>query len=342
MVNNTYKYRATHYTGANVSIMIGPHLLTQCFGIEWQLSQTKRPIYGYHSQYFDGISNGVVLVTGQLFLNYVHTAYLSTVLQKYYQFQNIIRESVRQNNSNDLIDYLSAHDAVSPLVNVIRDALDPPLGLRNQGSIDLSYAQVGELNSLTPFDTVDSRTRPNLNEEQLPNRMNLNMSNSDRTRALDQALNAVFEDERVQEDLISFFTGGVNSAGTFIHGEDGSVAYESSVFNGDRLNSIVERNQHRNNLDGPLMSQARPDQFGDATSSPHGIDIIVHFGPPYGNVEQNQIYNYSNRSSFVLKDVVFNGESGQITNNDEPILETYTFMARKKEPITRDREESNG
>lgn len=342
MINNTYKYRSTYYTGANVSVMVGPHLLTQCFGIDWQLSQTKRPLYGYHDQYYSGMSDGVVLINGQLHLNFVHPNYLSTVLQKYYAFQDEVRQIVARGAGADLLNYISTHEAISPLVNVIRDALDPPLGI---GSLTTSpesftYRKPGILNSLTPRDTVDSQVRPNLRDESLPDRMDLNMSNSERTRALDQALNLVFEDESIQEDLIQFFTGGINSGGGFSSGDDGLTVYEGSVFHGDRLRSFVERNQPDGSLGREGMVQARPDQFGSGATSPYGVDITVHYGPPYGTVDQNQIYNYSNRSSFILKDVTFVGEAGQISAGDQPILESYSFIARKKEPLARTRQES--
>lgn len=341
-MQTTYKYRATNYTGANVSIMLGPHLLTQCFGIEYSLQQSKRPIYGYNSQYYDGVANGLVLVTGALHLNFVHPGYLSTVLQKYHTFVNSVRELSDPARANDLVSYLSVHEGLSPLVNIIRDAVDPPvgLGIRPNEVDEHTYSEVGLLNAVTPQETVDSQIRPNL-DSRVPDRLNLNMSNSERTRALDQALNLVFEDEGVQQDLIQFFTGGISSGGSVLIGDDGNAYYESQVFNADKLNSLVERNQPLGACSNDLMTLARPDQFGSAESSPYGIDIMVHFGPPYGGVEQNQIINYSNRASFVLKDVTFTGESSQIMASDEPIIETYTFMARKKETLGRTSGQSN-
>ena len=341
-MQTTYKYRATNYTGANVSIMLGPHLLTQCFGIEYSLQQSKRPIYGYNSQYYDGVANGLVLVTGALHLNFVHPGYLSTVLQKYHTFVNSVRELNDPARANDLVSYLSVHESLSPLVNVIRDAVDPPfgLGVRPGAPDELSFQSPGVANHFTPRETVDSQIRPELSTS-LPDRINLNMSNSERARAIDQALNLVFEDESIQQDLVQFFTGGISSGGAVLYHDDGSVSYEGQVFNADKLNSLVERNQPLGACSNDLMTLARPDQFGSAESSPYGIDIMVHFGPPYGGVEQNQIINYSNRASFVLKDVTFTGESSQIMASDEPIIETYTFMARKKETLGRTSGQSN-
>lgn len=330
MYTNTYKYRATHYTGANVSIFIGPHLLTQCFGISWQLSQNRRPIYGYNDQYFSGVADGTVLVTGQLFLNFTHPQYLSTLLNKYYSFNIGVRNAIRNGNHNDLLSYVSAYDSIEPLANIIRDAVDPELGLGRDGILrDRSYQPINVLNSLTENETIDAQIRQDQNNR-VADRLDLNMSNSQRVRAMDEALDYVFNNPDVQADLLQFFTGGINSS--TISNESGE---SYSVFSSDRLNSLVERNQPENMLHHELMVNARPDQFGSAASSPYGIDIAVWFGPPYSATEENQIYNYSESSSFVLKDVFFNGEAGQIMMDDQPVMETYSFFARKKEPLIR-------
>lgn len=75
---------ATAYTGANVSIFCGSQLIVNAFGVSWELSQGKRPVYGYNSMYFDAVATGQVLVLGQLYINYQHPNYLSNLLQKYY------------------------------------------------------------------------------------------------------------------------------------------------------------------------------------------------------------------------------------------------------------------
>lgn len=80
---------ATAYTGANVSLFIGGTLLTNVFGVSWELSQSKRPIYGYNSMYFDAIATGQVLVLGQLYVNYQHPNSLSNTLNKLYNEKKV-------------------------------------------------------------------------------------------------------------------------------------------------------------------------------------------------------------------------------------------------------------
>jgi hypothetical protein len=76
---------ATAYTGANISVTIGNKFIANAFGISWELSQNKRPIYGYNSMYYDSVATGQVIVMGQLYINYQHPNYLSSLLRSYFK-----------------------------------------------------------------------------------------------------------------------------------------------------------------------------------------------------------------------------------------------------------------
>lgn len=75
---------ATAYTGSNVSLYIGDELIVNAFGISYELSQNKRPVYGYNSLYFDAVSHGQVIVLGQLYINFQHPNYLSSLLVSHF------------------------------------------------------------------------------------------------------------------------------------------------------------------------------------------------------------------------------------------------------------------
>lgn len=92
---------ATAYTGANVSLFIGTTLLTNVFGVSWEISQSKRPIYGYNSMYFDAIASGQVLVLGQLYVNYQHPNSLSAVLNKLYKERATLRNDFDRISSRE-------------------------------------------------------------------------------------------------------------------------------------------------------------------------------------------------------------------------------------------------
>ncbi len=76
-----YNYDAV--SGAQIVIKLGEDvLLDDATAIQFSLSQSKKPIYGYHSQYFDTVAPGVVIVHGRLFINFIHQGYLRLLMAK--------------------------------------------------------------------------------------------------------------------------------------------------------------------------------------------------------------------------------------------------------------------
>lgn len=327
------KYAANYYTGANTSIFIGSNLVTQAFGISWDLQSADRPIYGYNSIYFDAIADGRVLVTGQLFLNFTKANYLPMVLKRYHQFTNLTANAQRSGFVDDVIDYLQADRNTRPLLRVLRDLIDAPV---------LVQTEEGERVSFNPEAITFTQPNPGINSQTLTTdtaqgydqRLALMMSDSERAQTLDAALNYIFDNEDVRQDLISVISGGTLSS-SLQYNESGVVFEESTIMPTNRLDSLVERNRHMAFAGEDLMEFARPDQFGNASQGPSGIDILVQCGPPVGEITQNAAFNYQENTSFILKDVRFNGESGQIMSDSQPILEVYNFMGRKKEIVPR-------
>jgi hypothetical protein len=76
-----YNYDAV--SGSQIVIKFGENvLLDDATAIQFSLSQSKKPIYGYHSQYFDTVASGVVIVHGRLFINFIHQGYLRLLMNK--------------------------------------------------------------------------------------------------------------------------------------------------------------------------------------------------------------------------------------------------------------------
>lgn len=74
-----YNYDAV--SGAQIVIKLGEKvLLGDATAIQFSLSQSKKPIYGYHSIYFDTVASGVVIVHGRLFINFIHQGYLRLLM----------------------------------------------------------------------------------------------------------------------------------------------------------------------------------------------------------------------------------------------------------------------
>jgi hypothetical protein len=75
-----YNYDAV--SGAQISVMVGDNvIIDDATAIQFSLSQSKKPIYGYHSKYFDTIAEGIVIVQGRLFINFIHPGYLRLLLE---------------------------------------------------------------------------------------------------------------------------------------------------------------------------------------------------------------------------------------------------------------------
>lgn len=78
MSNYGYQY----FAGANVVVELKNIPALECAGISYNINESKRPIYGYSSRFFDAVARGQVLVQGSLLVNYVHEDYVREILTK--------------------------------------------------------------------------------------------------------------------------------------------------------------------------------------------------------------------------------------------------------------------
>jgi hypothetical protein len=72
----------TYYSAPQANIYINGVLLDECYDIQYSYRETKEPIYGYLSKFFDAMVDGTVIITGSFTINYKHDQYLAKVLQK--------------------------------------------------------------------------------------------------------------------------------------------------------------------------------------------------------------------------------------------------------------------
>lgn len=63
-------YTHDFFSGANVGVWFGGVLFSEAIGIEYSLVQSKRPIYGWASQLFDAVADGIVQAAGTLYINF--------------------------------------------------------------------------------------------------------------------------------------------------------------------------------------------------------------------------------------------------------------------------------
>lgn len=287
---------ATAYTGANVTINIGSDIVANAFGISWELSQNKRPIYGYNSMYYDAVATGQVLVMGQLFLNYQHPNYLSRVLSNY--FRSRPDTLALQNDEGAVL----TPSVLSTRSNILaRDVM------RNA------------------FINSDGQVRPINIIEQVGGKAR-------QERNLISTLDEIFRDPSF--DSGAAMTGALyNSVSSIRVGEEGNSyqVIDSAVREGPVLD--LPSNLSTSGRRDPSAGYARPDLFTDNHGLYDLINIVVTHGDPGLNKEYSGILSYAPSSSIILRGVHFIGEAQQVMSDDQPIMETYKFIARSKETL---------
>ncbi|NDB81146.1 MAG: hypothetical protein EB127_00130 [Alphaproteobacteria bacterium] len=286
---------ATAYTGANISVTIGNKFIANAFGISWELSQNKRPIYGYNSMYYDSVATGQVIVMGQLYINYQHPNYLSSLLRSYFK--------------------------------------DAPLS-------SLSVAGFGETNNRNMdkgvFNAYTNRG-----------------GTARQDRNFDEQLNAIFNDPNMVANLGSIFTSGESVSGfknfkeTQVYGQagerimqkggaDGRVKVTSGEYlldSNEGLALVMPGNMSPAARRSDDSIYARPDQFTNNGGLTDPINIVITHGDPGLNDKTSGILSYTPASSIILRGIHFIGEAQQVMADDQPIMETYKFIARSKESL---------
>jgi hypothetical protein len=86
-------YEFDYYSGSQISCYIADIFVDEILSIEFQVQQSKRPVYGYASQYFHTVAAGQVLVQGNFTINFKEADYLLATLANYHQKMAPIEES---------------------------------------------------------------------------------------------------------------------------------------------------------------------------------------------------------------------------------------------------------
>lgn len=76
-------YEFDYFSGAQISIYIGDILVDDIEHIQFNVTQTKRPIYGYASQYFHTVADGQILVEGTFSIPFKEADYIIATLDNY-------------------------------------------------------------------------------------------------------------------------------------------------------------------------------------------------------------------------------------------------------------------
>ncbi len=95
-------YGFEYFCGANVTVAIEDFYILEAAGISYEVTDSKRPIYGYSSRLFDAVAQGRVLVQGTLLINYVHQDYLYTAITEGLEVDPLsVEEPVSENFAFD-------------------------------------------------------------------------------------------------------------------------------------------------------------------------------------------------------------------------------------------------
>ena len=79
--SSTFEYNLDYLSGSQANIYLESILLDEVTSMEWTVHQSKIPIYGYASQFFDEMARGAVIVQGQFSINFIQPNYLFSVLE---------------------------------------------------------------------------------------------------------------------------------------------------------------------------------------------------------------------------------------------------------------------
>jgi len=73
-------YEFDYFSGSGVLVYAEDVLVDDTLRIAWNVSQDRTPIWGYASQYFNALADGVIIVNGALWVAYKEAAYLPLIL----------------------------------------------------------------------------------------------------------------------------------------------------------------------------------------------------------------------------------------------------------------------
>jgi hypothetical protein len=113
-------YEFDYFSGSQIGIYIGEILVDDVAAIQFQVTQSKRPIYGYASQYFHKVAPGRVLVEGSFMIPFKEADYILEVL-KHYQ-QNNTPVSSYFNDRTGKEDYLVRRENIERKMQVLKPA----------------------------------------------------------------------------------------------------------------------------------------------------------------------------------------------------------------------------
>jgi hypothetical protein len=113
----TYKFNSTgmqqfpYYSGSQISIWFGDIWIDDVKSITWTYNQSKGRLFGYASQQFDSVAEGLVDIQGGFTINFRDRGYITYVLQNIKRLYKTL--SAMKSHSDLEFDMRSVKEAIS-------------------------------------------------------------------------------------------------------------------------------------------------------------------------------------------------------------------------------------
>ena len=331
MAYTRQQYSADHFSGANVTVSMGPTILTQAFGVQWSLQQLKMPIYGYNSQYFDAFAKGQVGVEGALYINFVSPRYLSVTIHRFWQTVGLFNGILQVAGSNSAMaenfgGVLRADPNILNLISAVAQYVDMPENLINILSGEFSFINDERYAYRTPIEGVeDDRGWVDSRPATIWGPTN---SNATFNQILEDVMN---DDNSVNTLTRMIWGGGADMTGTTMAPFSGTDSRRNPDLMLRQWSAMYLAAQEGNPVN-MTSSYGRPDQFGHPVDGANGIDIVVSYGNPFDDQITDTTYQYDHSCSEIIKGVHFKGQSRELMADGRPVLDVYQFFARSVHP----------
>jgi hypothetical protein len=78
--NNLERYQTDYFCGSQVAIFLGDLWIADMTMIQYEMTQAKRPFYGYKSQKWDLVAKGTQIIHGAFAMNYTRSNFLNMAI----------------------------------------------------------------------------------------------------------------------------------------------------------------------------------------------------------------------------------------------------------------------
>jgi hypothetical protein len=103
-------YETDYFSGSQILVYFGDILIDSALSISFSVQQSKAPVFGYNSQYYSFLSDGNVIVSGELVIAFKEAGYLLWPVQRYLEQENFIQtfgENVGDRNPSHSPRYIA-------------------------------------------------------------------------------------------------------------------------------------------------------------------------------------------------------------------------------------------